>query len=227
MRAFLLLLLVFGFGLTLSAQDKQYTKASDSDPEAIMLLKTIRDRYDAYKTIEADFQLDINLPGMGAESQKGKIKRQGDKVRFRLGDQEGIVNADAAYIIQHANKEVLINDLPSGEEAGGMLTPQTLFNFYEGDNFVVALQNKETFEGRLLQAVELKPVDRDNSDFTKLRLLVDAKNKEIVTIKAFARDGSNYTFRLANLKGDVALSAGTFAFDKADFPGYHVEDLRF
>ena len=224
-----LFLLTILLGLTAPsfAQNKQYTKATDNDPEAVALLRSIRAKYDAFRTIEADFQLDINLPGMGSESQKGRIKRQGDQVRFKLGDQEGIVNADAAYIITHANKEVLINNLPDPEEANGMLTPQSLFNFYEGENFVVALQNKESKDGRLLQAIELKPLDRDNAEFTKLRLLVDDKKKEIYSIKAFARDGSNYTFLLGNLKGNVALAATTFKFDAKEFPGYHVEDLRY
>ena len=216
------------FGTVLFAQpNNQYTSAADSDAEAVALLKSIRDRYDAYKTIVADFQLDINLPGAQVESQRGKVQRSGERVRFRLGDQEGIVNQEAAYLIQHGNKEVLINNLPEPGEQTGVLTPQTLFNFYEGDNFIVALQNKEVFEGRLLQAIELKPVDSDNSDFTKLRLLVDPEAKSLANVKAFARDGSRFTFTLGEVTGNATLGDKVFVFDKAEFPGYYVEDLRY
>lgn len=209
------------------AQEKQYTDALDSDPEAIALINSIRSKYDAYKTMEADFILDIAFPGQRVESQIGKIKRQGDLVRFNLGDQEGIINDKAAYIIQHGNKEVMINNLPDPEEMNGMLTPQTLFNFYKGDNYILALQDQDVVGGRLLQAIELKPVDRNNSEFTKLRLMIDKAKKELVSIKAFTPDGAHFTFQLKGTKGNVALAATTFTFNKDEFPGYHVEDLRY
>ncbi|MFK8164291.1 MAG: outer membrane lipoprotein carrier protein LolA [Lewinella sp.] len=214
-------------GATLLAQDKQYTNAEDSDPEAIALINSIRTKYDAFKTMEADFMLDIAFPGQQVESQSGIIKRQGDLVRFKLGDQEGIINDQAAYIIQHSNKEVMINNLPDPDEMSGMLTPQTLFNFYEGDNYILALQEEDVVAGRLLQAIELKPTDRNNSEFTKLRLMVDKAKKELVSIKAFTPDGANFTFQLKGTKGNVALAAATFTFNKDEFPGYHVEDLRY
>lgn len=228
MRIFPLLLALLALpGTFLIAQDKQYTDAQDSDPEAIALINSIRSKYDAYKTMEADFMLDISFPGQQVESQSGKIKRQGDLVRFKLGDQEGIINGQAAYIIQHGNKEVMINNLPDPEETNGMLTPQTLFNFYKGDKYILALQGKEVVNGRLLQAIELKPIDRNNSEFTKLRLMLDTAKKELVSIKAFTPDGANFTFQLKETKGNVALAATTFVFSKDEFPGYHVEDLRY
>jgi outer membrane lipoprotein-sorting protein len=228
MRFIILFLVSFALpGTILLAQNKQYATAQDSDPEAISLLSKIRTKYDAFKTMEADFSLDILIPGNAVETQEGKIRRAGNSVRFKLGGQEGIINEKAAYVIQHANKEVMINNLPEPGELNGMLTPQTLFSFYEGDEFVLALQGEETYEGRSLQVIELKPVNREESEFTKLRMLVDKTNKELVSIKAFSRDGSNFTFYLGKTKGDVAFAANTFVFDKKEFPGYHVEDLRY
>ncbi len=226
---FILFALIFSVFPTsvLLAQPQQYTKAQDSDPEALNIINGIRTKYDAFNTMEAEFMLDISLPGQPLESQKGNIKRQGDLVRFKLGDQEGIINEQAAYIIQHGNKEVMINNLPDPEETSGMLTPQTLFNFYEGDNYVLALQGEEIVAGRTLQVIELKPVNRENSEFTKLRLLADKKRNELVSIKAFTRDGANFTFHLKKTTGNVALAATTFVFRKDEFPGYYVEDLRY
>jgi outer membrane lipoprotein-sorting protein len=223
----ILLLPILLSGTILLAQDKQYTKAQDSDPEATLLLNDLRNKYDAFKSMEADFRLDILLPGHKVESQKGKLKRQGDLVRFKLGNQEGIINTDAAYMIQHDNKEVMINNLPEPGEMTGMLTPQTIFSFYEGDTYILALQGKDVVDGRLLQTIEMKPVDRDNSDFTKLRLKVDKAEKELITIEAFTRDGSRFTFHLDKTKGDIAINEKTFTFNKTEFPGYHVEDMRY
>jgi len=228
MRSIFILLVAVLFATpALEAQNNQYTSVSDSDPEAVKLVNSLRKKYDAYSTLSADFRLDITLPNSPVESQKGALSRRGEEVRFTLGDQEGIINAEAAYLIQHANKEVMINNLPEPGETNGMLTPQTLFSFYEGDSFILAFQGKENVKGRKLTSIELKPVDRDNSEFTKLRLLVDEVKKELVTVMAFSRDGANFAFHLDKTRGNVSLNDDTFVFKKAAFPGYHVEDLRF
>ncbi|OAV42847.1 outer membrane lipoprotein carrier protein LolA [Lewinella sp. 4G2] len=226
-KLFFCLVLCFGFTLTLSAQDRQYLNASDSDPEAVALLSSLRTKYDAFEAIRADFRLDIAFPGQQVETQTGQVSRKGDAVRFKLGQQEGIVNDQAAYIIQHGNKEVMINNLPEPGELNGVLTPQTLFSFYEGDNYVVAITGTETIKGRAAKIIELKPVNRDESEFTKMRLQVDAKAKELISIQAFSRDGTNFTFHLDKTEGNPTLAANTFTFSKTDFPGYHVEDLRY
>ena len=220
------LLLLIGT-ISLSAQENQYRSAKDSDPEAVKLLSALRVKYDAYSTLKAEFRLDIAFPGQPVESQSGQVSRRGDEVRFKLGNQEGIINGEAAYLIQHGNKEVMINNLPEPGELNGVLTPQTLFSFYEGDNYVLAVTGTEAVKGKTVKVIELKPVDRDASDFTKMRLQVDAAKKEIVSIKAFARDGSHYTFYLDKTEANPSLAANTFKFTKAEFPGYHVEDLRF
>lgn len=224
---FILVSLFLGLVWPLAAQNKQYTSPTDSDPEAKRLLDDIRLKYDAFETLTAAFRLEIVLSGQPQETQRGSMSRKGDLVRFKLGNQEGIINDEAAYIILHGSKEVQINNLPEPGEMTGVLTPQTLFSFYEGDDYIVALQGKETVGGRQLQVIELKPTDRDLSDFTKLRLLVDTKAKEVVSVKAFSRDSSQYTFVLEETEGDAALADGSFRFDPAQFPGYHVEDLRF
>ena len=222
-----LVLSLFAAPQFLAAQTNAYRSAKDSDPEARRLVEALRKKYDAYRTLSADFRLDIALPEQPVESQKGTISREGDFVRFKLGNQEGIVNADAAYIILHGNKEVQINNLPEAGEATGVLTPQTLFSFYEGEGYVLSLQGEQTVKGRRLKVIELKPVDRAGSEFTKLRLLIDQPNQQLVSVKAFSSDGSNFTFHLDDVRGNVALPVKTFVFDKADFPGYYVEDLRY
>ena len=213
--------------LGLSAQENQYLSNKDSDPEARKLVEALRKKYDAYETLSANFRLAIALPNQPVETQRGTVSRKGDLVRFRLGNQEGIITADAAYIVLHDSKEVQINDLPDPSELTGVLPPQTLFNFYEGEHYVLSIQGDDYVSGRHLTNIELKPVDRNHSEFTKLRLLVDRKTQEITSVKAMTRDGSSYTFFLDSTDGNPQLAASTFAFDKKEFPGYHVEDLRY
>ena len=223
---FILLTILLSGALAAQA-NKQYTQSSESDTEAKQILESIRKKYDGFATLAADFRLELAFPGQPVEMQRGSVTRKGDLVRFKLGSQEGIINDDAAYIILHGSKEVQINDLPEPGETTGVLTPQNLFSFYEGDDYVLAMQGEENMKGRTLQVIEMKPVNRNESDFTKLRLLVDKRQREIVSVKAFSRDGSSYTFFLDATRGNEQLAENNFTFNRAEFPGYHVEDLRF
>ncbi len=219
--------LLFFAGHILSGQPSQYTSYADSDAEAVSLVKALRAKYDGYKTLEASFTLDIALPGQPMETQSGQIARKGDLVWFKLGTQEGIINQEAAYIIQHNNKEVMINNLPEEGEQSGLLTPQTLFSFFEGDDYVLSIRGEEMVSSRKVKIIELKPVDRNNSEFTKLRLLVDQAKKELVSVTAFTPDGANIKFSLDKTKGNAALAENTFVFDKKAYPNYYIEDFRY
>ncbi|MEL6805719.1 MAG: hypothetical protein AAFO91_18260, partial [Bacteroidota bacterium] len=118
-------------------------------------------------------------------------------------------------------------DLPEEGETDGLLTPQSIFSFYDSGSFVISLQGEETQSGRVVQVLELKPVDRDNSDFTKMRMLVDKNRKEVVKVLAFGRDGSRFTFYLDNTKANGSIPADRFTYNKANYDGYYETDLRF
>jgi hypothetical protein len=45
-------------------------------------------------------------------------------------------------------------------------------------------------------------------------------------VKAFAKDGSRYTFTITRLSPNKAIPATQFTFDTNQFKGVRVEDLR-
>ncbi|MEM8582674.1 MAG: outer membrane lipoprotein carrier protein LolA [Bacteroidota bacterium] len=228
---FILYFLGTSAGGYLSAQPggetNNYLSAADSDPAALRLVESLRAKYEGYSTIEADFRLEIDIPGSEVEVQSGTLARQGDKFYFQLGTQEGISDGEAIYFILHGSKEIQISDLPEEGETDGLLTPQSIFSFYDSGSFIIALQGEETQDGRLVQVLELKPEDRNNSDFTKMRMLVDKNRKEVVKVLAFGRDGSRFTFYLDNTQANQSIPASRFTYNKDNYEGYYETDLRF
>lgn len=215
----LALLLCFGA----SAQD--YTKAEDSDPEARRILNQVRQKYEAYTSIEASFSLDIEFPEQPKETQNGTLARSGDKYKVDFGGQEVLSDGSALYLILHGNESVQINELPAPGEDTGLLSPQALFNFYDNGQFVYSLINTQTEGRRVVHIIEFKPTDR-NSEYAKLRMIVARDSKEIVRVKAFAKDGSRYTFKINSLDSNKRFASGYFAFSESKYPGYYIEDLR-
>jgi len=223
--AFTIVSLLF---LTLSAsgQNTQYTSAAESDPAALAILQQLRQKYDGYSSFQADYSLTIELPEQPAEVQKGTLARQGDKYHMKMSSQEVISDGKALYLILHNNQEVQINDLPEEGEDQSILSPQALLNLYESDKFVYTLTNELDRNGTVVQQIEMKPLDK-YADYSKVRMEVDKKRNEVLNVIAFGKDGSRFTFTLDKVMPNKSFSSAHFTFDKAKYPEYYVEDLRY
>lgn len=229
MRSLLMLMILFATVWTSQAQvreSEQYNKAGDSDPEAKAILEKLRKKFDAFNSLEADFTLEIQFPEQPKETQKGILVRQGDKYKLDLSSQSVVSDGKVLWLILHNNKEVQINNVPDPEEMdGSLLTPEALFTFYENGKYVYQFVNEFVENGKLVQHIEFKPLD-EYSEYSKLRLVVDKRKNEIVSVTAFAKDGSRYVFSIGTFRPNKAYASNFFTFDKSKYPDYYVEDLR-
>lgn len=199
-------------------------KPAQNDPEAKALLDKARKKYEGYKTLEAAFSLTIELPGQAKEVQKGTIAQAGEKFRLDMDAQTIISDGKTTWAYVKSQNEVQINDAAEADEQS-FLTPKDLLSRYQKGDFEYAITEKTSEGGKSLTHIEFKPKDR-NSEYAKIRLSLDAKNSSIQSIKAFAKDGARYTFRITKLTPNPKFGAAHFTFDKAKYPGVRVEDLR-
>ncbi len=206
----------------LSAQSP--APAEKSDPEAKKILDKVKSKYNGYKSLEAVFTLTIQVPETPKEVQKGTIAQSGKQFRLDMTDQLIVSNAITTWVYLKKNKEIQINDADSSDD-NGFLTPQQLLGRYEKGDFVYAITERGVQGGKSLVYIEFKPVDR-RSEYSKLKLAIDEKALTVESIKAFAKDGSNYTFAISSFTPNKAFPAGYFALDPKQFPGVRVEDLR-
>lgn len=229
MRSLLLIIMLFAaVGITQAQvrESDQYTKSEHSDPEAKSILDKLRTKFDAYKSLEAAFTLEIQLPEQPKEVQKGTLVRQGDKYKLDMSSQSVVSDGKALWLILHNNKEVQINNVPDPDEVdGSLLTPEALFNFYEKGKYVYQFVNEFVENGKLVQHIEFKPLD-EYSGYSKLRLVVDKRKNEIVSVTAFAKDGSRFVFMIDTFLPNKAYATNFFTFDKSKYSDYYVEDLR-
>ncbi len=216
---FILLLLAFAANISFAQNTPK------NDPEATAILKIVKKKYQSYKEIAADFELIISFPEEEDYSQKGSLVRQGDMYHLSMPQQEVFCDGKSISMVLHNNKEVQINDMPDESEEANLLTPQSIFNFYESGNYNYILVNDISEKGRVLHQIEFKPINNDG-DYFKIRLTIDKKTKDIVRAKAFAKDGSRYTFILGKTTTNQPHPKDFFAFNIKNFPGYYVEDLR-
>lgn len=195
-----------------------------NDPEAKRLLDKVRKKYESYKTLEAGFTLTIELPEQAKTVQKGKIGQEGDKFHLEMDQQTIVSDGKSTWVYLKKNKEIQINDANDGG-TGDFLTPKDLLTKYQKGEYLYALNDKSTEKGVFLSHIEFKPKDK-KSEYSKIRVSIDEKNKKIVSIKAFSKDGGRYTFLVTSFSPNKKFEANHFVMDTAKYPGVHVEDLR-
>lgn len=198
--------------------------AEKNDPEAKKVLDKIRKKYDAYKTLDASFNLVIEVPGQQKDIQKGSILQAGKKFRLDMSEQIVVSDGVTTWAYQKKANEVQINNADPND-ANAFLTPKDLLSRYQKGDFMYAITDKTTEGGKVLTQIEFKPKDR-NSEYSKLRVAIDERAGTIQNIKAFAKDGSRYTFAITRFSPNKALAEAQFSFDTSQFKGVRVEDLR-
>ncbi|MBL7803633.1 MAG: outer membrane lipoprotein carrier protein LolA [Saprospiraceae bacterium] len=218
---FLPLIALFFSSLALAQQPAAKEK---SDPEAKKILDNIRKKYEGYKSFELAFTLTLEVPGQAQEVQKGTTAQAGNQFRLDMDDQVIVSDGKTTWVYVKKNNEVQINDAAPGDQSE-FLTPKELLRRYQKGDFLYAITEKSTVGGKLLTHIEFKPVSR-NSEYSKIRVSVDEKALTIESIKAFAKDGSRYTFKITRLSPNKTLPADHFSFDTKKYPGVRVEDLR-
>ncbi len=195
-----------------------------SDPEAKKVLDKIRKKYDAYKTVEATFSLAIEVPGQVKELQKGTISQEDKKFRLDMSDQIVVSDGVTTWAYQKKANEVQVNDADPND-ANAFLTPKDLLSRYQKGDYLFAITDKTNEGGIILTQIEFKPKDK-NSEYAKIRVAIDEKTVTMQSIKAFAKDGSRYTFTITRLTPNKSLTPGQFSFDSKAYKGIRVEDLR-
>jgi outer membrane lipoprotein carrier protein len=195
-----------------------------SDPNATKLLEKLRKKYEAYTAVDLDFNLVIELPGAKKEIQKGKISQSKESFRLTMDQQTIISDGKTNWIYLKKNNEVQILDANPKDESG-FLTPKQLLQQYQNGKYIYAITDKVTEGGVVLTQIEFKPVDK-KSEYSKIRLSINEKTNQFTSIIAFAKDGSRYTFVVVKQRNNTKHEPAHYTFDKAQFPGARIEDLR-
>lgn len=212
------------FALVSFAQKLQTAASSESDPEAKAVLDKVRRHFEAYKSIEIDFSLLLEIPEQDKKVEKGKLSQVGKQYRLELPAQTFICDGKSLWVLLKDKKEVQINDVEDQDEES--ISPQDLLRIYERKDFAfVLVQEYPDSKKRMLQQIEMKPLDR-SADYSKLRLEIDKKTGDIVSVKVFFKDGVRYTITVEKITPDKTFATTHFSYQAKDYPGYRVEDLR-
>lgn len=197
--------------------------AQPSDPAAKTILDGVSAKFKTFSTVQASFVYKVeNGSGKILSTKNGTLVLKGTKYKVVFSGQEIFCNGTTIWNYDKAANEVTISKL---DASSGMITPQKLFTDFYNKDFRYMLNGEKTVSGKLVQEIEMTPLDK-SKPFHKVYLLVDKAGKTIYSTKVLENAGNRYSYTVSTMKTNAALADNMFVFDKTKYPGVEEIDLR-
>lgn len=207
------------FSAPLSGQTNQFLTKEDSDPRAVQLL----DKMHALLSEDAlrlEFQMTVTFPGEEPVSHSGSLTQQGNQYHISTDDAEILSDGKLRWVYFREANEVNIYTAHEEDLQG----PIGLVGEFTGEQFIAGITGTEVQNGKTLNLIELKPVDR-SSPLSKVRLAVDDTGS-LSSAHIFEKSGGRTEMQVLKIQRIDKQQASAFTFDQSRYPGVHVEDLR-
>jgi len=200
---------------------------SQQKDEARLLLDKVSTTMKTYNNMILDFSTSLMNEEAGINEDdelptRGSITLQGEMYNLNYLGNNFIFNGIKLYVINHDEKEVMINDQDL-EEEDGVIYPSKLLTFYkEGYNYKMSLI--KLINGRKIQFIELTPIDTD-SEIVKVNLGIDLKTNHIYKLIQFGYNGKKTTLTIDQFKSNQKISDELFQFDQNSYEklGYLID----
>lgn len=197
--------------------------ASGSDAKSKAILDDLSKTTKTYTSISTEFSYTIeNKAKKTSETKEGKLVSKGDKFKLEIANQTILSDGKTSWTILKEAKEVQVNDVTQNDDA---ITPTNIYTIYE-KGFKSEFVGEETKGGVTLQNIKLYPLDVKKKSYHTIAVSIDKAKKQINTIKVFAKDGNDITYKVKKFVTNAAVPDSQFIFDKKSYPGYEVIDLR-
>ena len=196
---------------------------SRQDPMAEEILNAVGKKHKKMPGFIATFSHDSETnSGKVVGNLKGEIKVSGSKYVLTSGQTTLICDGKTVWSADRKIKEVNISDY---EPEPDDITPERIYNFYQ-KGYKYIFMGEIKVKGKIWQTIDLEP-ENLKKEVVKIRLFVDKTSRNIMKWIVFER-GSNdrEVFAIAEFKVLQKINQAEFSFNKKQFPGFKVVDLR-
>ncbi len=181
---------------------------AQSNPQADKVIKASQAKFDGLSDVVADFTYTLSNPNMKKPVvKKGVVTLKKNKYRIVFSDEEMYCNGKYNWVVLKADEEIVKSDFDPEEG----LSPDRLYKVYEKD----MKSNYDGVEGNAHKVTLFAKTD--DGDIWKTSLWINKSTKLIDKAIMFARNGSKYTYSMANIKTNTGVADGIFNFNEKKY----------
>ncbi len=199
-------------------------QSPDKDQHAAEILHKIEQKVSALDDVTYTFSLRLLIPEQEPTMQHGSYIQQNNRYRLEMPSMISMSDGSNQWLVDKEIQEVQIHRFVV-DDKDNIMNPTNLLTIYNNPHFEYMLSSEQGSGSHTLQQIEFKPKDR-HSEYSKARLTVLKDKHTIEKIEVFGKNGTKYEVIIEDMQGNQHPDASAFQFDKAQYPGYHVEDLR-
>jgi outer membrane lipoprotein-sorting protein len=201
----------------------QNNSIGKNDPDAKKILDQVSAKAKSYKSIQADFTIEVqNAAGKVEGSKKGTVYLKGTQYHVSITGQEIFCDGKNSWSYDKSTNEVTISKVDPTVKT---ISPEKFFTDFYDKDFLYKLNGDVKQGNKILQEIELTPVDKTKT-FYKVYLYVDKATKMIHSLKSLEKNGAKDILTINKLVGNTSISDDLFVFNKAKYPGVEEVDLR-
>lgn len=193
------------------------------DKKSKGILDQLSAKTKSYSTINSEFSYSLSNKDRNINtSQKWKLALKGDKYRIEMGQQVIISDGNTMWKVLKMDEEVEISNPTDDEDA---LNPKSIFTMYE-KGFKTKYIKEDKLGTKTVHIIDLFPLNPKEKDYTSIRLFIDKNAVQVVKSDINGKNGNVYTYQINTFETDKPISDSYFTFNKTEFPGFDVNDLR-
>jgi outer membrane lipoprotein-sorting protein len=188
-------------------------------------------KFKSYPSVSLSFSVTVTqMQDKSEMKQEGKMWIKGSS-KYKVEMPDYTIYFDGAKIYQYLPeaREVTVNkpDPDENDEDFQLLNPQTYFNL-SSKSFKSKLVKESTQNNRKVYEIDLYPIQMKTAKFSRIRIMVEKTTLQLVHLKAFLKDGSQYALSFKPYETlQTALRDSFFTFNSMEHPDVEVIDLTF
>ncbi len=173
--------------------------------------------------ITASFTVNTeDVKGKTVYSQDGKAYLKGNKFKIDVPDGITWFDGKTQWVYAKGSDEVNVSN-PTGEELAGV-SPSVLLSLYKA-GFKLNYKGEKKEKAKTVYIVELIPLGK-KTEFSKMIVTIDKATNIFTSVSTYGKDGVDNHLIINKIQTGVSLADNIFIFNKKEYPGVEVIDLR-
>ena len=195
--------------------------AKPTTSQVTAIIEKAAQKYNALSSFSLDFTVSMEENNKVIQSFKGVLFVKKDKYFLTFEDQIIANDGKIMWNYQKSTNEVTLFE--ADEDAFSMFHPTKMLNNWEKE-YTAKFIREEEFQKKRVFVVDLAP--KKKSPFYKIRLFIDKTTSYIQQVMMYEMEGPTVTYTITKFTPNVVISDAKFTFDKNEYPGVEVVDMR-
>ncbi|MFC2137315.1 outer membrane lipoprotein carrier protein LolA [Bacteroidota bacterium] len=196
--------------------------SQDVDVESI--LKELSNKIKNQNTIQTDFVLsNLDQDDKVIDSFEGEMLIKDEKFKLTFTGNEIISDGESVWQYMAEINEVTISEKEDDE--GLLSNPRMIFTIYEYE-FKYKFNKEITINNAIHYEIDLFPLKLDESNYSRIRLLINKTELKLSSLKYFGKDGNKFSIIIKEFNTGINLEDSIFIFNEKLYPEIEINDMR-